>query len=163
MCVQSIAVPKGSLDSSMAGPVLCNILVWLGNVLPPHGGSSGLSFPEGHIPGVLRDSRSPGTPPGCQPYGWGGSSGHQAMGMWDLGSSFVSWDPCLHSRGVCGSSVLFSSGLGVGRVPVVGLQLSFRDVLVHKCSLNVREQSLLQAVCLGPVWPPQIIALKIGG
>lgn len=44
-----------------------------------------------------------------------------------------------------------------------GLELSFHDVLVHKCSLNVREQNLLQAVCLGPVWHPQIIALKIGG
>lgn len=46
---------------------------------------------------------------------------------------------------------------------VMGLELSFHDVLVHKCSLNVREQSLLQAVCLGPVWHPQIIALKIDG
>lgn len=66
-------------------------------------------------------------------------------------------------QGGYGSSWLFSSGVGVGRVAVVGLELSFHDVLVHKCSLNVREQNLLQAVCLGPVWHPQIIALKIGG
>lgn len=83
--------------------------------------------------------------------------------MWDLSSSFVSWDPCLHSKGGHGSSLLFSSGVGVGRMAVMGLELSFHDVLVHKCSLNVREQSLLQAVCLGPVWHPQIIGLKIGG
>lgn len=74
---------------------------------------------------------------------------------------------------VLGSVSAFQGGLwillaaflrvGVGRVAVVGLELSFHDVLVHKCSLNVREQNLLQAVCLGPVWHPQIIALKIGG
>lgn len=83
--------------------------------------------------------------------------------MWDLSSRFVSWGLCLHSEGGYGSSWLFSLGVGVGRVAVVGLELSFHDVLVHKCSLNVREQNLLQAVCLGPVWHPQIIALKIGG
>lgn len=45
-------------------PVICNILVLLGNVLPSSGGSTGPSLPEGHVPGVLRIFSSPGTPPG---------------------------------------------------------------------------------------------------
>lgn len=77
--------------------MLCHILVLLGDVPPSHG-SVGLSLPEGHIPGVLRVSSSPGTPAGYQLYGWGGSLVCQAMGMSDLSSSFVSWGSCLHSK-----------------------------------------------------------------
>lgn len=82
--------------------------------------------------------------------------------MWDLSGSFVSWSLCLHSKGGYGSSAVLLRGV-VGRMAVMEQELGFHDVPVHKRSLNVREQSLLQAVCLGPVWHPQIIALKIGG
>lgn len=41
----------------------------------------------------------------------------------------------------------------------MGLEFSFHDVLSYKCSLNVTEQLLLQAVCSGPFWHPDIIAL----
>lgn len=47
------------------------------------------------------------------------------------------------------NALLFFSGLRVGRMTVLGLEFSFHYVLIYKCSLNVKAQCLLQAVCLG--------------
>lgn len=98
-CPVHCSFPKRFLAQQhgwLGPPVLCHILVLLGNVPPSHGGS----LPEGHIPAVLRVSSSPATPPGYQLCGWGSFLGCQVTGMWDLSGSFMAWGLCLHSKGL---------------------------------------------------------------